>query len=176
MRIPGAALLTSLAIVANVGCKDQQKPPEEIIFPAKSFFDGGGAGGYVYMTGTLTGEGIPYKNNTAVIVCYRQRRECLTYSVDQIGSRQIGRLDSPLFYDVTLWNDDEVVASSEFVCSKVTIRLTRKTETALWVVEPINHSRDQCRNADTKALKWTIEDSPAWKDMLGSLNRVGVKP
>jgi hypothetical protein len=42
----------------------------------------------------------------------------------------------------------------------------RKSETAVWVTEPINQSRAQCKNSNTKILKWSIEDSPAWKAMF----------
>ena len=158
-------LLTCMGFAALLGCKELQKPPQQIIFPSKTFFDGEQIGGYVYVAGTLTGEGLAYPNNTTVIACYAKRRECLTYSVEQIGPNQIGHVDAPLDYPVIKWDAYEIVASGTGdagPCSKVTISIVRKAETALWVTEPINQSRSQCKNANTKILKWTIEDSPGW--------------
>jgi hypothetical protein len=68
--------------------------------------------------------------------------------------------------DPIKWDAYEVIAtgSGDFVdCREVTINLERKTQTAVWVEEPINQSRAACKDADTKIYKWTIEDPPFWK-------------
>lgn len=166
MKIVCAILLLSVLL----GCKGRE-PEQQIIFDHKVFYDSGGAtnSGIVYIAGTLTGDDLGYKNNTTAITCYADRMECLTYSVEQIGPNQIGRLDMPLSYPVTKWNSDVVIASGQgdlVNCNKVTISIVRKSETAVWVTEPINQSQAQCKNSNTKIQKWSIEDSPAWKAMF----------
>jgi hypothetical protein len=78
----------------------------------------------------------------------------------------VGRLDSPESYPVTKWDAHEIVATGSadsMNCRKVTISIVRKSETAVWVEEPINQSSAACKDAETRVLKWTIEDSPGWK-------------
>ena len=70
----------------------------DIIFGNKVFSD---LGVVVYITGTLTGDGVAYKNNTIAVTCYIDRRECLVSSIQQIGENQIGRLDMPGIYPIT---------------------------------------------------------------------------
>lgn len=92
--------------------------------------------------------------------------ECVTYGMRQIGPNQVGRVESPSIYPVITWAEDEVVASGDadaFHCRKLTIRIVRRSEIALWVEEPINQTSVACKDADTRLLKWTIEDSPGWK-------------
>jgi hypothetical protein len=147
-------------------------PPErndDITFAPKAFYDGAtSAFDYVYVAGTLTGEGLAYKNNTFAIACYKDRMECETISVDQIGNNQIGRLDAPTPYPVTKWDASEVVASGPGdlnQCKRVTISIGRKTQAALWVEEPTNQSTLACKNSENKIYKWTLEDPPTWKAM-----------
>ena len=155
-------------VLLLLGCQGRQ-PQQQIIFDSKAFFDSAQtavADGEVYVAGTLTGPGIGYPNNSTAITCYKDRKECFTYSVAQIGPNQIGRLDSPMRFPITKWDAHEVVArgtGDAVECSVVTITIDRKSETALWVTESINQTRVQCRDANTKLLKWTIEDPPAWK-------------
>jgi len=90
--------------------------------------------------------------------------ECLTYMVEQIGPNQVGRLDAPTIHPVTKWDAYEIVAVDDvdlMHCRRVTISIVRKSETAVWVEEPINQSRAECKDAETKILKGTIEDSRA---------------
>jgi hypothetical protein len=150
----------------SVACAPKPELAKEIIFSSKSFYDPGPEALFVAVSGTLTGNGVGYPNNSTMIVCYDHSRECLTYTVAQIGNNQIGSLDVPVAYPVVTWSAREIVASGNgdaFQCSKLTITLVRKSETALWVQEPINQSRPECKNADTTVRKWTIEDSPSWK-------------
>jgi hypothetical protein len=101
-----------------------------------------------------------------VIVCYKDRRECLTYSIEQIAPNQMGRLRSPLIFPVTAWNAYEVIATedtSALDCRKTTITLQRKRQSAVWVEEPINVARAACKDYATKVYKWTIEDPPAFR-------------
>lgn len=164
----GDMKLYSLALVALLSLLVGCKPAQNINFGPKAFFDNAKKDadyGIVYIAGTLTGDDIYYKNNSVVVACYKDRMECLTYSIEQIGPNHIGRLDAPTFYPVTKWDDYEVVATESadvLGCSKVTISIVRKSQTGLWVTEPVNQSQAQCKNANTKILKWTIEDSPEW--------------
>ena len=94
--------------------------------------------------------------------------ECFVSSVEQIGPNQVGRLDSPTVYPVIKWNADEVVASDVAdlqKCRKVTISIVRRSEAAVWVEEPINESSAVCKNAETRLFKWTVEDSPAFRNV-----------
>ena len=149
-----------------------QKEDENIVFAPKNFADSAqiGLDGSVTISGTLTGEGLSYRNNTYSIACDRGRKECLVSSVHQIGQNQIGRLDSPESYPVKKWSPFEVVATEETSdrsCTRVTITISRKSETALWVQEPINQTLPACLKSETKTYKWTIEDSLGWKKMKG---------
>src|SRR5262249_50476738 len=115
-----------------------------------------------------TGDDVPYKNNTVVVDCYRDRRECLTYSIEQIAPNQVGRLHGAIIFPITAWNAFEVIATEDasvLDCRKTTITLERKRQSAVWVEEPINQARAACKNSTTKIYKWTIEDPPAWKAM-----------
>jgi len=152
-------------VLLLVGCQGKQSD-QQIMFATKAFFDSAQTSigdGSVYIAGTLTGPGIGYPNNTTAITCYLDRRECFTYSVEQIGPNQVSRLDSPMRYSVTKWDGHEVVATGAGDCGKVTITIDRKSESALWVTEPVNQTRTQCKHANTKVLKWAVEDPPAWK-------------
>jgi hypothetical protein len=167
MRIVCTTFILALVLL---GCKGSE-PEQQIVFASKSFYDDAktNGSGMIYVAGTLTGEDLGYKNNSTVVACYADRMECLTYSVEQIGPNLIGRLDMPVSYPVIKWNSDEIVASGQgdwINCNKVTISIIRKSETTIWVTEPINQSNAQCRNSNTKILKWSIEDPPFWKATL----------
>jgi hypothetical protein len=141
---------------------------DDLIFAPKNFADFGDS--VVGISGTLTGDGIGYKNNTYAIACYKERRACFISSIEQIGARQIGRMDYPYSYPIVKWDAYEVIAAEEpsmFGCNKATITTVRKRETALWVREPINQTRPECKDSDTRFYKWTIEDSLGWKRMHG---------
>src|ERR1700732_5429495 len=66
---------------------------EDIVFPVKTFVS---SEAWVAVSGTLVGDWIAYKNNTFSILCLPQ--ECIVASVDQIGPRQVGRVDGPITY------------------------------------------------------------------------------
>jgi hypothetical protein len=42
-----------------------------------------------------------------------------------------------------------------------------KTQTALWVQEPINTAKPHCQTADSNVRHWTIEESLGWKRIYG---------
>ncbi len=151
-----------MATIAALSVNIANAADDDIIFAAKNFWDNYGA---VAISGTLTGDGIAYKNNTHSIWCIEERKECLITSIEQIGDKQIGSLAYPYSIPVMKWTDYEVVAAEDpglFACSRTTITISRKSQTALWVQEPINQTKPACKKSDTKIYKWTIEDSPGW--------------
>ena len=161
-------LSLSIGFVA-FGCTRNEQVEQQILFDSKAYFDTAETtvgDGSVYIAGTLTGEGVYYKNNTVAVTCYKDRMECLTNSIQQIGPNHIGRLDSPSIYPVTKWDAYEVVATSAggaLECNRETISIVRKSCTAVWVTEPINQSQAACAKVEARVLKWTIEDAPGWK-------------
>jgi len=157
-----------IAIVIVFGCTQHTDPGQQIVFAAKAFFDSAKhtGEGSVYVAGTLSGDGVYYKNNTVAITCYKDRMECLSYSVAQIGTSQVSRLEAPTSYPVTNWDAHEIVAAGfadSMNCRKVTITINRKSEITVWAEEPTNQSTASCKDVDTRIRKWTIDDSPGWK-------------
>lgn len=164
-RIPH--LFLALVLIA-FGCTRQAPSEQQIMFAPKAFYDSDQTTGegFVYISGTLSGDGVAYKNNTVAVTCYKDRMECLTSSIEQIGPNQVSRLDQPTSYPITKWDTYEIVATglvTSMSCRKDTISIVRKSESAVWVEEPINQSSAACINAGTRFLKLTIEDSPGWK-------------
>jgi hypothetical protein len=140
---------------------------DDIVFAQKLFIDIPNIGS-VAISGTLTGDGVGYKNNTISISCFKDRGECYISSIEQTGPNQISRLHSVDIFPITKWSADEVVAIQDVMdCTRFTIVLERKSQTALYAREPINQTRPGCLARDKKVYKWTIEDSPGWKKMFG---------
>ena len=164
MKMRVSVFLFTMAVSACTGPTEQQPG---IIFASKTFFDSAQTtgDGYVYVAGTLTGEGLAYENNTTAIACYKERMECISYGVNQIGPNQIGRLDSPRAFSITKWDVSEIVAAGNRLpgdCHQETISIVRQSQLAVWIVEPINQASAACKDADTRLRKWTIEDAPFW--------------
>jgi hypothetical protein len=145
-------------------------PLPDITFGLKVYYESPPAiDNYVYITGTLTGPDIAYPNNTVAVTCYKDRMECLFYSVEQIGPVHIGRLGAPDFYGIKTWNANEVIAVENNFnnCRRTTINIVRKSKDLVWVEEPINQSKADCKDSSTSITKWTIEDSPYWRKAKG---------
>lgn len=165
------------AVAAMIYLQVQRRAFEgdQLIFAAKSFYDSKQTvrDGYVAISGTLTGEGLGYPNNTYSIACFQDRKECVLSYVEQIGHYQIGHMEAPTVYPIEKWDAYEIVAADEpgpRRCTKVTITIERRQGTLLWVQEPINQTIPACKDSDTKIYKWTIEDSPGWKRLFGKSN------
>ena len=155
-----------LIVGALVGCLAAQisahRRPTEYFFGIKVFSITNDA---VYVVGTLTGDGIPHKFNTAQISCYKDRMICATNDIRGISEDtcQLSRLDSPLEIPITKWDDFEIVASDEastINCIKTTISLDLKGQRALWVEEPSKPNSATC-GTNNKTYRWTIEE-PQW--------------
>jgi hypothetical protein len=71
----------------------QGKAPDEmsIVFAQKSYFENEGA---VLVSGTMTGPGLAYPNNTYAIGCYREHKECWLTYVQAIGGLLMRRTRS----------------------------------------------------------------------------------
>ena len=80
-----------------------------------------------------------------------------------LGRLDIDRVTGPGFYPIISWTDNEVAAQDDGMCSRTTIRITRKSRTVLWVQEPINQTQTWCAKSETRVLKWTIENPAYWK-------------
>jgi hypothetical protein len=137
-----------------------------IIFAKKLFYQ---TPDFVTVSGTLTGTGQAYPNNTYSIGCWKDRKECWLTSVSAIGAQQIGRMDAPYQYDIRKWSEYEVVAGEDrtFGCTKTTITIDRKSEQVLWVEEPVNQTQVMCAKSENKTRKFTIENSPGWDKIFG---------
>jgi hypothetical protein len=100
MNRPGiASTVWFLAFVGATILLFRQAPgaasrDDDILFAPKNFADSGDQ--LVGISGTLTGDGVAYKNNTMVVSCEKDRKECFTYSIEQIGHIQIGRIRGPI--------------------------------------------------------------------------------
>jgi hypothetical protein len=144
------------------------KEPGEmsIVFAPKNYYD---SEQMVAVSGTLTGPGMAYPNNTYSIACYQQMKECWMTYVDAIGAQQIGRMDAPSPYDIRSWTRNEIVAGYDapFGCFKTTITIARSTKEVLWVEEPVNQTKPSCKDAKNETRKFLIEDSPGWKRIHG---------
>jgi hypothetical protein len=160
-----AVLLTvSTPSISPLAAQDDTSD-QDIIFGKKTFVDNPEIlGGYVSISGTLTGDGIAYKNNTVNISCYRDRMECWASKIDQIGFNQVGDLRPPNVFLIRIWNADEVAADNGLNCPRLSITLDRKAKTAIWVqgVSSVNNDREDnsCTYPDKRTYEWTIEDPP----------------
>jgi hypothetical protein len=142
--VHNAVVLTVVILAFGAGAS--WAADDDITFAPKNFIDLGDES--VGISGTLVGDDLAYKNNTRSLFCIKERKECYATAVEQIGPNLIGRLDYVMIYPITRWNAQEIVASEdvgEFGCSKTTITITRKSQNALWVEEPVNQSRPQCQ-------------------------------
>ena len=123
----------------------------------------------LYVFGTLTGDGVPYPNNSMSVTYERAGTtlndwpgKCLVVEVDQIGDNQIGRIDAPQVYPIARLSNYEIVATDDperlHRCRITIISINRKTELVTWIEQP-NPQADpvDCVNAETKRFKWTIE-------------------
>jgi hypothetical protein len=150
-----------LCVVA-AGLAQPALAEEEIRFAPKAFFNGSGES--VEVSGTLTGAGVGYPNNTQVIYCVKERKECFVTSVEA-DKNYVSRVTGPGIMPITSWTVAEIVAQDDSLCSRNTITITRKSGAVFWVQEPTDQAKTWCANSDTRLLKWTIEDPAYYKRM-----------
>jgi hypothetical protein len=76
-----------LAWLAVAPAAADEEPPL-IIFNLKNFTD---TGHMVHVEGTLTGDGIGYKNNRSALTCYQDMAECIGIHIDAQGTAALRR-------------------------------------------------------------------------------------
>ena len=138
---------------------------DRVKFAPKSFFDTGAA---VFLSGTLTGDGLGYKTNSYSISCVKEMNQCMVASIQAIGDNHIGRMEGPYVIPIIKWTDYEVVAQEDvplFNCYRTVVTLVRKQQAGYWVEEPVNQTKPDCSKSDGKFRKFTIEDPTYWKKM-----------
>jgi len=148
--------------------KNKQIEKDDIVFGLKVFTISGNQNDKIFTaTGTWTGDGIGYKNNTNRIICYQKEYVCTLQSVEQIGEKQISSIDYPIYFDVIKWDNDIILASiqSEIGCRKSSITILPKLGTAVQSSEFYEFNKENCKTADRKSYKWTLEDSLFWQRM-----------
>jgi hypothetical protein len=157
-----AGFIAGIGILIYFQERNKDTGDMTIIFAPKNYYD---SEQLVAISGTLTGPGMAYPNNTYSIACFQDRKECWMTYVDAIGGQQVGRMDAPSEYDIRSWTKNEIVAAYDgaFGCFKTTITISRATEQLLWVEEPVNQTKPFCKDAENKIRKFSIEDSPGWK-------------
>jgi hypothetical protein len=166
MKEKGMVGKTALLVCVALGIVLPAAAEELIRFAPKMFSDGAE---YIEVSGTLSGDGIWYPNNTYVINCDNAAKECQATAVNA-DKNYISRVTGPERYPITSWTETEVVAQEDAIsthCSKTTIRIARKRQTVLWVQEPINQTQTWCTKSETRVLKFTIEDPAYWRAMKG---------
>jgi hypothetical protein len=103
-RIAALGLLTAAAVLVpqlvSRGEEQEHVGDCQVVFQQKSFFD---TGDFVYVAGTLTGQGIGYKYNTTAISCFKDRNECLVNSIESIGPPAMESVKYPalIFHSLT---------------------------------------------------------------------------
>jgi hypothetical protein len=151
---------------------------DQIMLAEKNYYDSGDNSTYpmVVMSGTLTAQGntppgqrLAYPNNTHSIACEKAQQTCMVSSIEQIGPKQMGRMDGPWPYPIKKWDAYQIVAGDDapgnLTCVKETITIERKLQKLLWVEEPIKQTTPLCEDADSTVKKYTLEDSPGWRKL-----------
>jgi hypothetical protein len=125
--------------------------PPSVIFNPKIFYS---KGDIVHVEGTLTGDGIGYKNNRSVVTCYQKRQECLAIHIEAEGM-QILSVGLPVPFAVRLWSADRIVADSTMPCGAL----------GTWTIDLARQAAELIENPcqGTSGHQWTIEDPPFWK-------------
>ena len=141
--------------------------PALIIFDAKSFVD---TGNMVHVEGTLSGDGIGYKNNRSVVTCYNDpdRQTCTSTRIDTTGS-QVRMIGPPVSYTVRLWTAGRIVADFAVSCGNQPVQQLklewRATASDTWVIDREKKTAELIEHPclGDKTYHWTIEDPPFWK-------------
>jgi hypothetical protein len=141
-------VLTIIAALTALGfATAAYADPPTVLFEAKVFTDIGNA---VHVEGTLTGDGLGYKNNRTSLTCYQDTQECISVSVTAGGLRIFGEI-YPIIVRITRWTPEFIEASMPTACG-----------TSIWTINRAKKTADlierDCHNG--KVYHWTIEDPP----------------
>jgi hypothetical protein len=160
-------LLIELAGITPAAADDEPL----IIFGMKDFTD---TGDMVHVEGTLTGDGIGYKNNRSAVTCYRDTRECIVTHIEA-GGRQVFSIGLPDIFTVRVWKPDRIVADfavscgekpkSSFPDNPLSKEEWQSTASDTWIID---RARQTAKLTDhpclgAKIYHWTVEDPPFWK-------------
>lgn len=147
-----------------------------LVFPRKEFMDLRTAEpghGYVMFAGTITGpegaDGVGNRNNHFRMECDQARNQCDVIDFAQIGPNQIGAANLE-HWTIQRWTPDLIVVRSNApatACSHVIVNILRRTREVQYIREPQmqNATAPDCQNVEMRLFRWTIEDSPWWRDM-----------
>jgi hypothetical protein len=152
--------------------KSKVADDETVVFSDKQFYDNietiGRIDNFLKITGTLRANGDPdgpgYKNNTMTIQCMREQNRCEVASVRQIGANLVDDIDVG-DWDITAWNNGEVVAQDVGLCSTTTLTIGRESHEIGYVTVPTNPTSPACLKSGNAVHKWTIGRSLGWERM-----------
>jgi hypothetical protein len=115
----------------------------------------------VHVEGTLTGDGIGYKNNRAGLACYRDDRECQAVYVNSAGMHVLF-IGPPVPFTVRLWTEDRILADSAAPCGGSSCS---SISFSAWIIDRARHTAELAEHPCTgdKTYHYTIEDPPFWK-------------
>lgn len=142
-----------------------------IIFNMKNFTD---TGDMVHVEGTLTGDGIGYKNNRSALTCYHDTEECISTHIDVQGN-QVFSIGPPVTFTVRLWTEDRIVADFAVFCGTkpksgfpddpLLKEKWNSNASDTWIIDRTRQTAElsdhPCLGA--KTYHWTIEDPPFWR-------------
>ena len=104
------AFILLVALIAPAAADDEPL----IIFNMKNFTD---TGNMVHVEGTLTGDGVGYKNNRSALTCAHDTGECIATHIDTEG-RQAFSIGPPVIFTIRLWTADRIVADFALRCGE----------------------------------------------------------
>ena len=162
-----ALILTGLIISLSAEASDSP----QVIFNMMLFSDTSDS---VHVEGTVTGDGVGYKNNRSSLTCYRDTQTCLSVHVDSLGL-QIFSIGPPTEIPIQVWTSDRIVADLSLPCGPPPAQDLKAqwqtTASTSWLIDRHRHSAEvvvhECLTP--KTYHWTIEDPPFWKKAKDSV-------
>jgi len=157
-----AAVLICCLAAAAPAVADDEAP--HIIFSIKDFSD---AGDTVHVEGTLTGDGVGYKDNRWSITCFQSSRGCLSVRIETLGV-QVFPIGIPGSFTVRVWTPDRIVADDSAPCGAKPDRVKEDWQTVTsdtWIIDRNRQTAELIEHPclGSKTYHWTIEDPPFWK-------------
>jgi hypothetical protein len=142
-------LITAWSAIASAAADNDAS---QVISNRKLFAD---TGDIVRVEGTLTGYGIVYKSNRAVLTCHRQSRECKAVQIEIQGAPDFSIYPS-VSYNIRVWTANRIVAEGARLCRGgfETWTIDRRKQTATL-------TEHLC--SDAGVYHWTMEDPPIWR-------------
>jgi hypothetical protein len=145
--------------------------PPQVIFNLKAFDDFGHT---VHVEGTLTGDGIGYKNNRSSLTCFQDSRECLAVHIETQGM-QVFSIGMPVTFTVREWTADRIVADFGVPCGDAPSTRVKQewqtTQSDTWLIDRTRKTAELIEHPclGAKTYHWTIEDPEFWKKATDGL-------